>query len=83
MRSEDRIEELERQIHKYETDNMPILRDQIQQLRDAIELMLIGGNHLALYHNELWPTYNTCHSIALKRLGAGLQYDMWCCWNAI
>lgn len=51
--------------------------------REALELCMIGGNHIATYRTDKWPTPGTDHNEALERLGAGREYDMWCCWNAI
>ena len=55
----------------------------------AIERMLTGGNHLALYSAD-WPAWQLdgltrsqqCES-ALRVMGAGKDYDMWCCWSEI
>lgn len=51
-------------------------------LRAAIERMAIGCNHIATYRTDRWPDYGTDHEIVLEKLGAGREYDMWCCWNA-
>lgn len=79
---ERRNEELERKIHQYETDNLPILRSQVQRLRDALERALIGVNHIATYRSDAWPGPGIDPEVALQKLGAGREYDMWCCWSA-
>lgn len=48
----------------------------------ALDLALTGINHIATYRNEKWPEVGTDHNVALEALGAGREYDMWCCWNA-
>lgn len=59
-------------------------------MREAFDRLLIAGNHIANYRTELWPDYKLngitqdqlCES-ALRTLGAGMDYDMWCCWSAM
>lgn len=58
------------------------LRAEIAHLRAALDHILIGVNHIALYKTKHWPVHNTHHADALKKLGPGREYDMWCCWNA-
>lgn len=58
-------------------------------LAKAIERVLIGGNHLANWSGN-WPGWQLdgldrrqqCES-SLRTLGAGKDYDMWCCWSTI
>jgi len=57
--------------------------DEIERLQAACDRMMIGGNHIATYRTERWPDPGTDHEVALETLGAGREYDMWCCWNAI
>lgn len=61
------------------------------KLRAAIQQIAVGGNHLASYAViSGWPHYKLdgltreqqCEH-ALRSLGAGWRYDMWCCWSAI
>lgn len=54
----------------------------IERQRAAIERMAIGVNHIATYRTERWPPYGSDSAGALEALGAGQEYDMWCCWNA-
>lgn len=56
--------------------------DEIERLRAALTKTQIGVNHIATYRTDKWPGYGTDHEVALERLGAGREYDMWCCWNA-
>ena len=54
----------------------------IAALTEALASTQIGVNHIATYRTAAWPDVGTAHEIALERLGAGREYDMWCCWNA-
>ena len=53
-----------------------------ERLHEIIERMGIGVNHIATYRTDKWPDYGTPCDAALEKLGAGREYDMWCCWNA-
>ncbi len=53
-----------------------------ESLRTALEKTQIGVNHIAVYRTPKWPNYGTSCKAALETLGAGMEYDMWCCWNA-
>jgi hypothetical protein len=57
------------------------LGKRIEALEAAVNSMLIGVNHIALYRTEKWPEVGTDHENALRILGATRDYDMWCCWN--
>ena len=59
------------------------LRAENERLRAACDRMMIGGNHIADYRTERWPDPGSRHLTAFETLGAGSEYDMWCCWNAI
>lgn len=56
--------------------------EEIERLQAANEKMAIGVNHIANWRTDKWPDYGTDCMAALERLGAGREYDMWCCWNA-
>lgn len=60
------------------------------RLRAALELTMVGGNHLAgVLVDRLGPGFaehlepDTPHEIALHALKATLNYEVWCCWSAI
>lgn len=55
---------------------------EIERLQAAVERMGIGINHIATYRTDAWPPYGSEPLDALEKLGAGQEYDMWCCWNA-
>lgn len=60
------------------------------RLRAALDRVMVAGNHIATYRTDRWPDYKPdgltreqhCEH-ALRTLGAGREYDMWCCWSAI
>jgi hypothetical protein len=80
--------EIERQrtLHRISIDGRDEiergLREDNERLRAALERTQIGVNHIALYRTDRWPDYGTDNMVALEKLGAGQEYDMWCCWNA-
>jgi len=59
------------------------LRAEIAELRDALEGVLVGGNHLATWLPIPHPPFSDEPSTALEQLGAGITYDIWCCWRSI
>lgn len=60
------------------------------RMRTGIERLLIAGNHIATWRQPDWPDYKLdgltrdqqCEH-ALRILGAGRDFDMWCCWSAM
>lgn len=52
-------------------------------LLEAIDGVLVGGNHLGLLIGADHPPYGATHAEALEHYGAGDRYEIWCCWNAI
>lgn len=67
-----------------------ILDSMVSDLCVIVERMLVAGNHIATYRSDNWPDYKLdgltrgqqCEH-ALRILGAGRDYDMWCCWSAM
>lgn len=61
-----------------------------ERMRQALNRVMIAGNHIANWRDLNWPDYpldgltrdQQCE-LALRTLGATRQYDMWCCWSAI
>lgn len=59
-------------------------------MQAALERVMIAGNHIATYRTYRWPDYKPdgltreqhCER-ALRTLGDGREYDMWCCWSGI
>jgi len=64
--------------------------EQIVQLATALEMALIGGNHLANVligrlgagFSENYPK-DMDHETALRRLCATDEYEIWCAWAAL
>jgi hypothetical protein len=79
-----------RQIEEPVVSFMEIAGDtgSIERLREAYDLCGRGGNHLAgvlisrLGAGEGFPAYGSKHEDVLKKLGAGENYELWCCWDA-
>lgn len=69
-------------LHAKTSELYPDLQAEIVRLKKAVERMGIGVNHIATYRTDAWPDYGTSPLSALDKLGAGQEYDMWCCWNA-
>jgi hypothetical protein len=65
-------------------------RDEIKRLRATIDRLLTCGNHIATHRTGQWPDYpldgltreQQCE-LALRRLGATREYDVWCCWSGM
>lgn len=64
--------------------------DRLERYQTALKSMLIGGNHLANvligrlgpgFAKEFPPTREPDE--ALRLMGAGDDYEVWCCWRAI
>lgn len=68
--------------NRYTPDEIGELNAELDRLRTTVERMATGVNHIATYRTALWPNYGTDPMVALEKLGAGRDYDMWCCWNA-
>ena len=76
------IERLKREMRHLD-DCLQGRASEIERLKAACNQMMIGGNHIATYRTNRWPDYGTEHHLVIEALGAGQEYDMWCCWNAI
>lgn len=59
------------------------LEGQIKRLRRALDLCMVGGNHLATHVDMDGPDWRASPDVALEHYGAGLAYDAWCCWASI
>jgi hypothetical protein len=56
---------------------------EIARLRAALERVMVGGNHLAVWLPEPCPPIETEPLVALEQIGSGIHYDVWCGWRAI
>lgn len=52
-------------------------------LREALERVWTGGNHLGHYRTDDWPLPIASPETAGRQIIEGWQYDMWCCWRAM
>lgn len=77
-------------ILKEAADRIESLEAELEKAREALEEIGIGGNHLAHqlvtrvgpgFSEEYLPEDDP--EIVLRRLGATVEYDMWCAWAAI
>ena len=66
-------------------DTIADLTRQRDALREALEDVLVGGNHLALFIGADHPSASTEHKVALEHYGSDRldEYNAWCCWRAI
>jgi hypothetical protein len=71
-------------------EEIDYLLQQRDRLLAALNLTMLGGNHLANvligrlgggFAAQYPPDLD--HEIALRKLGATDEYDVWCCWAAI
>jgi Lar family restriction alleviation protein len=52
-------------------------------LLEALDGVMIGGNHLALLIGADHPPHEADTFVALEHYGAGDTFEIWCCWRAI
>jgi chromosome segregation ATPase len=50
---------------------------------EALESVMVGGNHLAILLPDTFPPAETKPLDALEIMGAGDSYEVWCCWRSI
>ena len=55
----------------------------VPDMMEALESVLIGGNHLGLVIGADHPPHTATHEDAQRHYGAGDKYEVWCCWRAI
>jgi hypothetical protein len=51
--------------------------------QEALDAVLIGGNHLAVHIGMDHPPHTATHEEAMKFYRPGWSLDAWCCWKAI
>lgn len=57
-----------------------------EAIEKALDMCLIGGNHLGCHKREDWPASDADHGPALEYLVSKYgvkEYDIWCCWSAL
>jgi len=50
---------------------------------EALDGVMIGGNHLATILPDSFPPAKTEPLIALEAMGYGYDFEVWCCWRSI
>lgn len=50
---------------------------------EALSGVMVGGNHLALLLPDNFSPAETKPLDALEIMGAGRNYEIWCCWRSI
>lgn len=53
------------------------------ELVEALDSVMVGGNHLALLIGTDHPPFTTEPFAALEHYGASDTYEIWCCWRSI
>ena len=92
----DRIAELEAKLVEYKMiagaidkrwaeseDEVAELQANLAKALAALDGVMVGGNHLAVWLPYDHPTAETEPQVALEQIGAGVSYDVWCCWRSI
>ena len=59
------------------------LRADLAKAVEALEEIMVGGNHLAVWLPDNHPPADVEPLVALEKIGAGVSYDVWCCWRSI
>jgi len=55
----------------------------IKALLEALDGVMIGGNHLAGLLPMDNVSYESDPATALEQMGSGMDYEVWCCWRSI
>jgi len=88
---EDAASQFIAQILKHAHDErVKPLRKQVAALEaklakavEALDSVMVGGNHLATILPDNFPPAETEPLIALETVGYGYGYEVWCCWRSI
>ncbi len=70
-------------IAAWNTRAEPDWKAMAEHLAEALERVMVGGNHLGLLIGADHPPYTADCQDALAHYGAGDQYEVWCCWRSI
>jgi hypothetical protein len=55
----------------------------LEKAVEALDGVMIGGNHLATILPDSFPPAKTEPLIALEAMGYGYDFEVWCCWRSI
>lgn len=64
------------------TERAEVAEGRARVLEAALDLVMLGGNHLAIHLDDPLPPDTGPHE-ALEIMGASVEFDIWCCWAAI
>ena len=59
------------------------LEAKLEKAVGALDGIMVGGNHLAVWLPDNHPPVDVEPLVALEKIGAGVSYDVWCCWRSI
>jgi len=65
------------------TNRIEELEAKLAKAVEALEEIMVGGNHLAVWLPDNHPPADVEPLVALEKIGAGVSYDVWCCWRSI
>jgi hypothetical protein len=54
-----------------------------KRMREALESVMVGGNHLALLIGADHPSFEDDYDTARAHYDGGDQFEAWCCWRSI
>jgi hypothetical protein len=66
-----------------EADRIKELEAKLAKAEEALDGIMVGGNHLAVWLPDNHPPADVEPLVALEKIGAGVSYDVWCCWRSI
>ena len=64
-------------------DHIDAQAAKIKALVKALNGVMIGGNHLATWLPIDHAPFEADPLTVLEQMGAGMEYDIWCCWRSI
>ena len=59
------------------------LEAKLEKAVEALDGVMVGGNHLAVWLSDDHPPAEVEPLAALEKIGAGVSFDVWCCWRSI
>ena len=65
------------------TDRIEKLEAKLASAVEALDGVMVGGNHLATILPDSFPPAETEPLIALETMGYGYDFEVWCCWRSI
>lgn len=78
----DHIKELQAQ-RNFAQEQVVMAEAKLEKVVEALDGIMVGGNHLAVWLPDNHPPADVEPLVALEKIGAGVSYDVWCCWRSI